>query len=212
MKQLTFAAVLCLLCVALPSCKSSEQSEQKNDEFALKRPIFSLVYVNELASSDGFVNVRAQPKGNAHIIGKLHGLGANMSDVAPLLASNGEWSQIEYNGRIGYVYNKFVDTVGVGYYPDASYAVIAAKDWTPIYGCSICEADDAPDPEWKVYYYIPKGWIIEFRSDTILTEPQGYDGYWGGCVDFLNYGWELNDRLGYNPDDVVVVPISESNF
>ena len=53
---------------------------------------------------DGFVNIRQSPSSKAPILGVLK----NGPDGAILLGAEGEWKKIDYNGIVGYVYEKYV--------------------------------------------------------------------------------------------------------
>ena len=62
---------------------------------------FTKVYSN---AYDGFVNIRQEPQSEAPILGVLR----NGPEGAVLLGTEGEWTKIDCNGIVGYVYEKYV--------------------------------------------------------------------------------------------------------
>ena len=68
---------------------------------------------------DGYINIRESPHSNAPVIGVFK----NGPDGAILLSREGDWTKIEYNGIVGYVYTKYVQDV-----PTVAYTGTATID------------------------------------------------------------------------------------
>ena len=74
------------------------EDEMEDEYSATQEPkVYSNAY-------DGFVNIRQEPQSKAPILGVLK----NGPDGAVLLGTEGEWKKIDYNGIVGYVYEKYV--------------------------------------------------------------------------------------------------------
>lgn len=69
---------------------------------------------------DGYTNVRKEPSAKAEVLGKLR----NGSDYAVLLGQSGDWIEVEHDGEVGYVLEKYVSDT-----PSEPVTVDVDGDW-----------------------------------------------------------------------------------
>ena len=117
MKKLIYAAMLLLGLGMIVSCgngqSKTENKETTNTETQVQQTTPTVeeeaepvdtrphVYANAF---DGFVNIRETAQAKAPILGVLR----NGPEGAVLLGTEGEWTQVDCNGIVGYVLSKYV--------------------------------------------------------------------------------------------------------
>lgn len=107
-----------------------QKLDEMEDEYSATQD--PKVYSN---AYDGFVNIRQSPSSSAPILGVLK----NGPDGAVLLGTEGEWKKIDYNGIVGYVYEKYVQDTPTEVYEywgllrkDASNYRFTENDLSPL--------------------------------------------------------------------------------
>lgn len=104
------AAVTCAACIASTVFVGNfiEQrfiSNADNMEIKVGDLTVSVPEKMLAANVNSFLNIRYQPSSSSTIIGKL-----KPGDTVTCLSSKGEWTKVDVNGQIGYVYSKYILT------------------------------------------------------------------------------------------------------
>lgn len=82
-----------------------------------------IVYSN---SYDGYINIREQPSSKSKILGKF----PNGPQGAKLLSVEGNWSKVDLNGVVGYVYSSYVQMAPTEAVHISASAVIGEWYWS----------------------------------------------------------------------------------
>lgn len=141
MKKLMYAAMLLLSLGTMVSCGNNgqgktEKKETANIETQKVTPVEEAELVDTrprvyACAYDAFVNIREAPKAKAPIVGVFK----NGPEGAVLLGTEGEWTKIDCDGIVGYVFSKHVqDTPTVAYTGSATIDDIAGVYYTEGYG------------------------------------------------------------------------------
>lgn len=115
MKRILYSTVLLTLVLSFASCSSNGRKSAGTDEASAEavqntpavsstpetKPAASYVYC---CAYDGFVNIRETPSMKGSVIGEFR----NGPHGAVMLGEEGEWTKIDMDGVVGYVYTKYV--------------------------------------------------------------------------------------------------------
>lgn len=104
------AAVTCAICVASTVFVGSFIAKSvisKADNMEIKVGDLTVSVPEEMlaAKVNSFLNIRYQPSSSSTIIGEL-----KPGDTVTYLETLGEWTKVDVNGQIGYVYTKYALT------------------------------------------------------------------------------------------------------
>ena len=151
------------------------------------------VYANAF---DGFVNIRETAQAKAPILGVFR----NGPEGAALLSTEGEWTQVDCNGIVGYVLSKYVqDTPTVAYIGTATLDDIAGLYYSPGgYGMYLWY-----DGTWESGYNDPvNNGIYILQNNEVKLIPAGY-------VDINTFEWiDYDDATSESKSEILPIDLA----